>query len=72
MHTNSYQKLINNDSGNELINITFLPILNNNKISDFDKWLKIRQEISYYQNKKVINHGIFKMNKKRIPLQPKQ
>jgi len=68
MHTNSYQKLINNDRGNELINTKFLPILNNNKISDFDKWLKIRQELSYYQNKKVINHGIFKINKKRIPI----
>jgi len=44
--------LINNDRGNQLINITFLPILNNNKISDFDKWLKIRQELRYYQNKK--------------------
>jgi len=46
MHPNTYQKLINNDIENELINIQFLPILNNIKVTDFDKWLKTRQELS--------------------------
>jgi len=72
MHPNSYQKLINNDRGNELKNIKFLPILNNNKISDFDKWLKIRRELVTIKIKNVINHGIFKMNIQRILIQPEQ
>jgi len=71
MHPNSYQKLINNDRGNELINIKFLPILNNNKISDFDKWIKIRQELSYYQNKKRNKSWNFQNEQKANPITTK-
>jgi len=48
MHPYIYQKIIFNDSGNKLINLKCLPILNCNKLCDFDKWLKVRQELSYY------------------------
>jgi len=58
----------NNNSGNELINIQFLPILNNNKISDFDKWIKICQEISYYQNKKRNKSWNFQNEQKANPI----
>jgi len=51
-----------------IINIKFLPILNNNKISDFDKWLKIRQELSYYQNKKRNKSWNFQNEQKANPI----
>jgi len=58
-----------------IINIQVLPIFSNNKLSDFDKWLEIRQEFTIkitIKIKNVINHGIFKMNQERILLQPEQ
>lgn len=52
MHPNEYHKIINDEKGTDLISKKFLPILNNSKISDFNKWIQIRQELCYYQNKK--------------------
>ncbi|QKS69577.1 hypothetical protein 3 [Drosophila-associated adintovirus 2] len=52
MQPNEYHKLITNNRGEELINRKFLPIICNSKLSDFDKWIKIRQELNYFVYKK--------------------
>jgi len=62
MQPTEYHKLIKNTRGEELINKKFLPIICNSKLSDFDKWIKIRQELNYFVYKKK-KRGIYTENK---------
>jgi len=66
MQPTEYHKLITNTRGEEIINRKFLPIICNSKLSDFDKWIKIRQELNYFVYKKK-KRGIYTENK----IQPK-